>query len=240
MAPVTAPNDTRRTGAVLLAISGSGALDSGGFDPFWAPFAGLPLLAQSVSIFERAPNIAEIVLVVAPDRLADVAALATQQSWRRIRAIATSSSSRRAVYRLALDTLSRDIAWIVIHDAARPLIQPGMIADGLAALSASSPECAAAAASIPVNETLKRVENGRVVETPTRSQLRLLQTPEVVVRAALVAALEDAPAELDPPDAATLVVAANFRVALFPGSPANFRVASAADLALAETLLGQR
>ncbi|HLJ80893.1 MAG TPA: 2-C-methyl-D-erythritol 4-phosphate cytidylyltransferase, partial [Ktedonobacterales bacterium] len=189
----------------------------------------------------------------------------------RTRTVAAFSEHFRDILRRALDALAPDLAWIVIHDATRPLVTPEMIAAGLAAVhvppAAPAPDvpsasrrpapavppsvgahrvrppaapAVVAAASIPVNETLKRVQNGLVVETPARSRLVLLQTPQVFSRLALLTALDTAPADLDPLDAASLAIAARLRVALFPGTPANIRVATPADLALAEALLNPR
>jgi 2-C-methyl-D-erythritol 4-phosphate cytidylyltransferase len=241
-APVS--DEARRVAAILFAASDTNHLASGGFDPFWAMLAGAPLLAWSASAFERASDIAEILLVVSPNRLSDAVALAADRGWTRTRAVAATSSRRRDILRLAVDALAPDFAWLVIHDASRPLVTPELIASGLATVEAQQAPTegapAVASASIPVNETLKRVQHGFVVETPTRSQLVLLQTPQVFSRAALLASLDRAPADLDPPDAATLAAASGLRVALFPGSPTNIRIATPADLAFAEALLNPR
>lgn len=253
MAPMPAPDDTRRAGAILLA-AGRDPAGPGSFDPFWAPLAGLPLLAHSVAAFERTPDIAGIVLVVAPDRLPVADALAAAAGWQRTRAIAALSVRLTETLCVALAALPPDITWIVVHDAARPLVTTEMIAAGLAAVGARpvavpvlqsvgalpAAPAVAAAASISVNETLKRVQNGLVVETPPRPKLALLQSPQVFSRAALHNAFDAAPANLDAPDAATLAVAAGLRVALFPGSPANIRVTTPADLVLAEAFLNPR
>lgn len=232
-AAARAPGDTHRTAAILLAMSQGEAASPGGLDPLWAPLAGMPLLARSVAVFARAATIDEIVLVVAPSRTDEAAALVAAQGWQHIRNMAASSLRPRDSLRRALDMLSQNVSWIVIHDAARPLVTPEMVAAGLAAARTTG----AAAASIPLNETLKRVQRGVVVETPARAGLALLQTPQVFSRPALLAACDHAPADLDPPDCATLAVAAGLRVALYPGAPDNLRVAAAADLALAEALL---
>lgn len=232
-APAPMPDDTRRAGAILLATGQRGTRAADGFDPLWASLAGMPLLAWSSAVFARAAIISESVLVVAPYRGGEAAALVAAQGWQHTRVIAASSPRLCDSLRRVLDMLSPDIHWLVIHDAARPFVTPEMIAAGLA----TARETEAAAASIPVNETLKRVQRGIVVETPPRPRLALLQTPQVFSRSALVAACDRAPADLDPPDAAALAVAAGLRVALFPGAPENLRVVTTADLALAEALL---
>lgn len=241
MAPEPAPDDTRRAGAILLAVGGAGSPDGGGFDRIWAPLGGLPLLTCSVTAFERAPEIAETALVVAPDRLSDATTLAAAQGWQRTRPVAAVSARLRDTLRRALAALAPNLAWIVIHDAARPLVTPELISAGLATVrTLPAAPAVVAAASIPVNETLKRVQNGLVVETPARAQLALLQTPQVFSRPTFLAALDAAPNDLDPPDAASLAIAADLRVVPFPGSPRNIRVATPADLALAEALLNSR
>lgn len=236
--PALAPDDTRRAGAVLLA-AGQIRDAAVGFDPCWAPLSGIPMLVRSVAIFARAPEIADIVLVVALERLADAIALRDAQRWQRAQVIAAPGPRLMESLPLALDAISPDIAWIVVHDAARPLVSSDMVAAGLDAVVAQ-PGVSAAAAFIPVNETLKRVQNGIVVETPDRSRLALLQSPQVIERSALRAALDRVSSDMNPPDAASLAIAAGLRVRLFPGSPENLRVVSPDDLALAESLLARR
>lgn len=233
-----------RAAAMLFAASGTPRLASTSFDPLWAMLAGAPLLAWSAAAFERTPDIAEILLVVSPDRLSDAVALAADRGWTRTRPVAAASTRIRGTLRRAVDMLAPDLAWIVVHDASRPLVTPELIASGLATArarhAATEGAPVVASASIPVNETLKRVQHGLVVETPPRSRLTLLQTPQVFSRAALLASLDGAPAGPDSADAATLAAASGLRVALFPGSPTNMRIATPADLALAEALLSSR
>ena len=67
----------------------------------------------------------------------------------------------------------------MVHDGARPLVGPALIADGLAAAAATG----AAVPTLPVVETVKRVAaDGRVLETLDRGGLAVAQTPQVFRR----------------------------------------------------------
>ena len=204
-----------------------------GIESWWAPLAGRPVVAWTVTAILGAALIDEVVLVVAPDRVGDARALETREQWKHITIVSTEGLRRRDAVSAALPALSPACRWVVVHEATRPLVTPELIAAGLAAAQHTG----AAAASEPVKETIKRVQGGVVTETLDRSTLALLQTPQVFERSVLLAAHQQSDPSLDAPDDATLAIAAGVRVATFPGSHDNLALITADDLAVAEALL---
>jgi 2-C-methyl-D-erythritol 4-phosphate cytidylyltransferase len=126
---------------------------------------------------------------------------------------------------------------VVVHDAARPLVEPELFTRVLAALEDA--DCAIAAA--PVTDTIKRARDGRVVETLDRSLLWAVQTPQAFRRAALEAAIAVDPAILArATDDAWVIERAGGTVRVVDSSPANFKVTTPHDLRVAELLLAER
>lgn len=115
----------------------------------------------------------------------------------------------------------------VVHDAARPLVTADLVRRCLEALEGV--DCAIAA--IPVTDTVKEVDSGRVVRTLERDRLWAVQTPQVfradVLRRAGGEATDDA----------ALVEAIGGTVRVVEGTPENFKVTTPLDVRVAEMLL---
>jgi 2-C-methyl-D-erythritol 4-phosphate cytidylyltransferase len=119
-----------------------------------------------------------------------------------------------------------------VHDGARPLVTPQLIEEGLAAAR----ETGAAICGLPVQDTMKRVdEQGRVLRTLNRRSTWLIQTPQVF-RYDILRGAYECPRRTATDDAA-LVERLGHRVRVYPGSPRNLKVTTPDDLALAEVLL---
>lgn len=205
-------------------------------DALWAPVAGRPLLAWSVAACQQTPGIAETLLVVLEDRLADAQALVESEGWARVHAVAGGPRVRDAV-EAGLRALDPSLAWVVIHDAARPLASSTLIA---AALDLARQSDCDVITGEPVKETVKRLRDGLVAETLPRERMARAHTPYVFRRERLLAAHAALPLEDDFPDEATLAVAAGLPLRIIPGAPDNVRVTSAADVAVVAALLAAR
>ncbi len=126
---------------------------------------------------------------------------------------------------------------VVVHDAARPLVEPSLFTRVVEALDEA--DCAIAAAR--VTDTIKEAEGDVVVATHDRSRLWAVQTPQAFRRAALEAALNvDVSVLAQATDDASLVERAGGTVRVVESSPANFKVTTPHDLRVAELLLGER
>ena len=174
----------------------------------------------------RAAGIEQIVVALppgerAPDGCSGVAGGATR-----------SQSVRNALAAAAED------GFVVVHDAARPLVTPGHFTAALAALG----DADAAIAAAPLTDTVKHAGVDRVVTaTLDRSALWAIQTPQAFRREALARAL-DAPDELlaRATDDAWLVEQAGGTVRVVESTPENFKVTTPHDLRVAELLLSDR
>jgi 2-C-methyl-D-erythritol 4-phosphate cytidylyltransferase len=130
--------------------------------------------------------------------------------------------------------------FIAVHDAARPLVTPGLI-DTMVEQLAAEEDAAAVIAATPVTDTIKQVgDQGRVERTLDRSGLWAVQTPQVFRADALREALADPDSLPDASDDAMLVERRGGLVVIHPTSPDNIKVTSPFDLRVAELLLRER
>ncbi len=208
----------------------------------WLELAGEPLLAQSLRTLVRFEPLAELVLVVGDDergRAAALLAACAPDLVARARIVAGGEQRRDSV-RLGLAALrSREVAVVLVHDAARPLASLELFER----VAAAARRDRAAVPALAVVDTLRRRDgNGRLSTVP-RDGLYAIQTPQGFERALLerAHALGPAPGSgattEEVTDDAMLVEALGQPVALVPGEPGNLKITVPADLELAERLL---
>ena len=215
------------TAVALVVAAGRGErLGSGGPKAFVA-LAGRPMLDWSIDALSQVAAIEQIVVALPEGFEAPQGAIGVAGGAAR---------SQSVLNALAAADPGADL--VVVHDAARPLVTAALIEACIAALDQDGRWDAAIAAA-PVKDTVKRSADGVVVlETPPRSELWAVQTPQVFRREALESALGRSEAELAAAsDDAMLVEADGGRVRLVHCESENFKVTTAADLALAERLL---
>src|SRR5579863_397246 len=206
--------------------------------PLWMPLAGRLTLARTIDVFAASSLIEHIILVLDAEHLAAADMLCRREGWSKIAAIVASSNSRQASVYRGLNTLAErtpDTAWVMIHDAARPLVTPALLEAGLR----TAQEQQAATAAVAVKETIKWVQQGQITATLDRSQLWAVQTPQVFSYPLLHQAHQQAIAQQlqHTTDDAALLEQLGQRVVVFAGSYTNIKLMTAEDLRLAEALL---
>jgi 2-C-methyl-D-erythritol 4-phosphate cytidylyltransferase len=139
---------------------------------------------------------------------------------------------RRDSVRLGLDALPDGTEHVLVHDAARPLASVRLVEAVVGRLLAGDVD--GVVPGVGVRDTLKRIDNGRVVDTISRHGVVAAQTPQGFVLDVLVRAHE-ASAE-DATDDAELVERAGGTVAVIEGEETNLKVTYPADLELAEEM----
>lgn len=195
--------------------------------------AGRPLLLRAAEAFEAAPGVEAIVAVVpvgeqkaAHDLLAPL---------RKVTAVVAGGATRQDSVRAGLGALPASFDGIVlVHDAARALVEPALIA----AVIRAALETGAALPVLPLVDTIKRVRDGAVLETLDRAELAAAQTPQGVRRALLEEALDRAAREgATVTDEAMAVERLGRRVSAVVGSPRNLKITTPHDLRWAEVML---
>ena len=193
---------------------------------------GRPLLAESLERLDGSEWIDGVVVVAPPGWEEPAILLAEELGVGKVAATVTGGGTRTDSVRAGLAEAPRDALAIVVHDAARPLLPPDVVERVLAPLG----EWDGAVPALPLPDTVKRVESGRVVETLDRRELIAAQTPQAFLADALRRA---AAAGDSATDCAALVEGAGGRVTVVDGDPRLLKVTTADDLALVESWLAE-
>jgi 2-C-methyl-D-erythritol 4-phosphate cytidylyltransferase len=222
-------------GNVWTIVAAAGAGERLGIDrpKAFAAFGGRPLLAESVERLE-ACEVVDSIVIAAPPGWEEPAILLTEElAASKVVACVTGGDSRAASVAAALAEVPDEALVVVVHDAARPLLEEPVVERVLEPLGRGYD---GAVPALPVADTLKRVRDGVVSETVDRAGLLLAQTPQAFLATTLRSAL--ASGDLDTAtDCAALVEAAGGRVAIVEGDPRLVKITTPADLALVESWL---
>lgn len=217
--------------AVIIVAAGVGLRVGGDVPKQYQTIGGELILRRTVAAFQEHPAISHIQVVIGeghePLYNTAVAGLA-------LPAPVQGGATRQASVFNGLKAIaaSKPDA-VLIHDAARPFIDEDTITRTIDAL-ADHPGCIPA---IAVTDTLKRENNGLIIDTVDRSGLWGAQTPQAFRFAAIFDAHEKAAAsgKTDFTDDASIAEWAGLTVAIVPGKPENNKITTAADLVEAES-----
>lgn len=221
--------------AIIVVAAGSGTrLDAGSPKAFVGIDTHSILRHALDGVFAAAP--AQVV-VVAPagfegDAETELRAAAGDRA--DLGRVVTGGDTRQRSVAAGLDALWGDVTRVLVHDAARALTPPEVIDAVAAAIDGET----GILPTLPVVDTLKRVEGDAVVGPIDRSELAAAQTPQGFPRALLEAAYTAALASgFEYTDDAALFAAAGHGVRQIAGSARGFKITTAADLERARHLL---
>ena len=198
----------------------------------FVPFHGRPLLAESVERLDLCPWVDAVVVAVSEAWVEPAILLTEELAASKVAAVVPGGASRADSVRLALAEVPPEALVVLVHDAARPLLDDAVVERVLGALGEGWDGVVPA---VPVADTLKRVGDGAVLETVSREGLVAAQTPQAFLAATLRAALAGDLAGAT--DCASLVERAGGRVGVVEGDPRLAKVTTPEDLALIESWL---
>ena len=217
-----------KVGAIIVA-AGSGRR-MGGVDKVFAPLGGKPVLARVIDTFEGCGSVAQIIVVVSRKNLRRCRQLVAERGCSKVTDVCPGGRRRQDSVAAGLGRLSH-CDWVVIHDGARPLLTVDLIERGLEAAR----ETGAAAAAVPVKDTIKLAGDDRIVhQTPPRQNIWAVQTPQVFRIDIITEAY--CRANGDVTDDASLVEQLGYRVKLYMGSYDNIKITTGPDLLIAGVL----
>jgi len=217
----------------LLLCAGRGERLNASVPKALVPLAGRPLFTWSFEALQRCDAIDGIVLVGPVRTLRELLAASGTRSSKLVAASEGGDQRQHSVAR-GLHVLPEDCTHVAVHDSARALVTPEVIARAVA----EAREHGAAIAAVPQADTLKQGTLGLVTGTVARAGLWAAQTPQVFRRDWLERAHREATAVAT--DDAALVEALGHPVRLAEGDPLNFKITTPTDLELAEAWLTHR
>lgn len=222
----------RKTCAAVIVAAGS-ARRMQGIDKIMTPICGKPMLLRTVQALSESERIDEIVIVTRTDLIDCVKTLCADE--KKVCAVISGGETRADSVLRGLKEVRSNLS--AIHDGARPLVTAEVI-DG--AIRAAE-EFGAAAPAIAVHDTIKVAHDGIVTQTPDRSTLFAVQTPQVFDTEQIIFALEAALRQKIPlTDDCSAAEAAGMQVHLTQGSEENLKITVPTDLILAEAIVKGR
>ena len=210
---------------------------------------GKTLVERCVASFDQAPGIDEVLVVMARGYTEQVKAMLAGTGYRKVTAVIEGGVTRPESTRAALAAIAAGHqgataggpladCGVLLHDAARPLVDQRIIADCVAALRDHD----AAGVAVPASDTMVVTQNGVMHSVPPRETLFRCQTPQcfrlsVITQAHELAAADPAFAPTDDCGVVLRYLPA-IDVHIVPGSERNIKITYSQDLAVAEVLLG--
>ena len=227
-----------RTVAVVLA-GGTGERFGTGVPKQLLPFAGRPLIEHSVAAFDEAPAVDSVLVVMAAGHAGQAREVLAGGGYRKLAGVIPGGPSRVESTWCAIEALGREECDVLLHDAARPLVDQRIIADCVAALTVHR----AVGVAVPSSDTIAVVSDGVMTAMPRRDSLVRLQTPQgfrlsVIRRAHELAAADPGFGDLPATDDCGIVLRylPDVGVHVVPGSERNLKITFPRDLAVAEAL----
>jgi 2-C-methyl-D-erythritol 4-phosphate cytidylyltransferase len=219
---------SHKVSAIIVAAGDSQRM--GGVDKLFAPLGGQPVLARVLDVFQECKKVDQIVLVMSAKNIDEGRRLVALGKWNKITDVITGGKRRQDSVAEGLRVI-KETEWVVIHDAARPLVTTELIERGLSAAK----ETGAAVAAVPVTDTIKHVTESDIVrQTLPRENLRAVQTPQVFRFDIIKNSYKFVPNSVT--DDASLVEKAGYRVKLYMGAYDNIKITTPNDLTVVNTI----
>lgn len=218
---VVAAGDSTRMGEDKLAID----------------LCGRSVLAETLCALNDCDAIDELIVVTKLEKLESVGALRDAYGLTKLTKAVIGGATRTESALRGVSEADSRAKVIAIHDAARPLVTPEIVADAVH----NAVIYLAAAPAVPVKDTIKVAKDGSVSATPERASLYAVQTPQVfhadIIKGALSKALADG---VQYTDDCAAVEAMGVMPRLSLGSEENLKITTPADVLLARTILQKR
>ena len=237
-----------KTLAIVLC-AGQGARMGAAQNKIFLPLANMPVGAHAIKAFQASPLVDEIVVIGRPDELGRIQAeLLAPYAFTKVSATLAGGASRHQSEERALESVrtritAGEIALVMIHDGARPLVTGAEIARLVAAVHGlTRPGGALLATPVAADERIARVGvDGLAQQVFAAGELWRAQTPQACEARTLLAAYDRARAVgFEGTDTASVVEAAGAPVVIAPGDQANIKVTTPDDLLRAEALMRGR
>lgn len=220
--------------AVVVAAGDSTRM---GRDKLMLSIGAVPVLARTLLTLNGSAAIDEIIVVTQQEKLNTVSEMKSEYGIDKLKKIVIGGKNRTESALAGVSEADKRAKVICIHDAVRPFVSDQIIQEAVHYAVLYQ----AAAPAVPVKDTIKVAVDSVVTETPDRSQLFAVQTPQAfqadIIKAALTAAVTGGHSYTD--DCAA-VEALGVRSFLCHGSEDNIKITTPADLIAAEAILKKR
>ncbi len=227
--------------AALIVAAGRGARaapQNASIPKQYSLIGGVPMLARSIGAFVRHPHVDEVIVAIHPEDAMRYAAASEGFAERLLPPVSGGARRQESVHAGLEALAARPPDEVLIHDAARPFVDAGLIDRVLGSLKSH----AGALPGLPVADSLKRESGGRVIGSLERDGLWRAQTPQGFRFEVILAAHRAAASEVNASftDDAGIAEWFGLDVALVEGSEENRKLTTAEDIESADELLRLR
>ena len=220
------------TTAIILAGGKSERMGKG-VDKTFLSLVNKPVVAWSLLAFEKCADIDRIVLVVRKEQQIAAKAVVRMFGISKLDKIVPGGALRQESVAAGLAACDLDTRYVVVHDAARPLVTPELIAEVVKQVKKTP----AVTVGRPMTDTVKLCEKGQlVVKTVDRENLWTVQTPQAFQVKELRAAYKALKAKEVTDDCAALELN-GVPVKVVSNLKPNIKITTAEDLQLVGALL---
>lgn len=221
---------------VILPAAGQGKRMGAGKNKLLLTLNKVPVLIHTLKVFEEDEACDGIILAISPQDEEEFKALLNEHNIKKVIELVPGGKERQHSIHNALKTVETT-GNILVHDAARPFIQK----EHIHRLTKKAEETGAAIIGVPAKDTMKKVQDGAVVETVERSSLWAVQTPQAFRISLLREAYDKAEREhFLGTDDASLVERLGHPVSIVEGDYDNIKLTTPEDLFFAEAILKKR
>ena len=204
-----------------------------GKDKLFLELDGVPVLARTLKALDGCQAVDEIIVVTRKETLDEIASMRDAYKLTKLKKVVIGGATRTESALAGVSEADKKAKIICIHDGVRPFVTNEIIEDVVHYAVLYH----AAAPAVPVKDTIKMAAAGVVTETPDRSRLYAVQTPQAfqadIIKAALTKAVTDGVSYTD--DCAA-VEAIGVHAYLSRGSEENIKITTPPDLFLAEAI----
>jgi 2-C-methyl-D-erythritol 4-phosphate cytidylyltransferase len=219
----------------IIAAAGAGTRLASDRPKQFLLLAGTPVIIHTLKAFEQCESIHEVIVVLPAAESAGFLSLAGKFGLRKVARVVPGGVTRADSVKRGLLAIRAATAEIVaVHDGVRPFVTTEEIDAVVTAAQADG----AAILVAPVTDTIKQVNDGRVVATLDRGELRRALTPQCFQYELLRQAYQTADVT-DPSvtDESVLVEKLGIPISVIDGNPRNIKITTVEDLAVAEAML---
>ena len=220
------------TSAIIVSAGSSSRM--GGVNKQLAQINGITVIGRSMTAMEQSPSIGEIVVVTRSEDVDLIREIARKCGISKLKDVVVGGHTRQESVICGLKACSRELAYVAVHDGARPLVKSGQVERVIA----DARVFGAATLGVPVKDTIKVVSDGLIVDTPHRPSLYITQTPQVFRKTVYIEGVDFALEHgLDFTDDCQLAEAVNIKVHMTLSDYSNIKITTPEDLAAARAIV---
>lgn len=228
----TVGTGSRKCDQVWAIVCAAGSSTRMGQDKLMMKLGGKPVLLRSVQALECCDEIDAIVVVVHKDKLEQVSKLL--EGCSKVRSVVVGGNTRTDSVANGLAALPDEAFMVAVHDGARPFVTQQVVSEAVK----TARTYGAAIPVVPVKDTIKTARDNAVGNTPDRSELRAVQTPQVFHKDLLKAAISNVICNnLTVTDDAQALELLGLPVYMTQGDERNIKLTTPFDMLVGEAML---